>query len=239
MQAEFKQASRFEQCQICPIRHRTVCAALSDAELSGLNEIAHHRHFSAGQIIMSDEESALFLAALRLGVVKLTRKSPDRGREIVGLLFPPDFFGHAFTKMNPYFAEAVTNVDICCFPRTAFEDVVKENRDLEHRLYYYTVHEINAERDWMFVLSRKTAEKKVASFLLPLARRSQIIGCAYVAVEIDLPLSEAELADTLGLTVESVSSQFASLEERGHIKLQKKRKIMVPDYDALAKFAGQ
>ena len=62
---------------------------------------------------------------------------------------------------------------------------------------------------------------------------------AYVAVEIDLPLSEAELADTLGLTVESVSSQFASLEERGHIKLLNNRKIMVPDFDALAKIAGQ
>ncbi len=86
MRTEFKQASRFEQCQICPIRNRSVCAALSDAELSGLNVIAHHQHFSAGQIIMSDQESALFLAALRLRVVKLTRKSSDRGREIVGEL---------------------------------------------------------------------------------------------------------------------------------------------------------
>ncbi len=67
IRTEFKQMSRFEQCQICPIRNRSVCAALTDAELSGLSEIAHHRHFSAGQIIMSDQEPVLFLATLRLG----------------------------------------------------------------------------------------------------------------------------------------------------------------------------
>lgn len=133
-----KQRSQFEQCQICSIRHTSVCGSLSDAEHSGLNKIAHHRNFSAGQIIMSDQRSALFLASLRLGVVKLIRKSSDRAREIVRLLFPPDFLGHAFPKMRSYSVEAVTDVDICCFPRTAFAGVVKEYPNLEHRLFYHT-----------------------------------------------------------------------------------------------------
>lgn len=227
----------FKQCQICSVRHTSVCAALSNEEHSRLNDIAYHRHFGAGQIMMSDQDASFFLATLRSGVVKLTRETANRARDIVGLLFPPDFLGHAFTRKNPYFAEAVSDVDICCFPRRAFEGVAKEYPNLEHRLFYHTVREINAERDWTYVLSRKTAEQKVASFLLLLARRVRIIGCADVTVEIDLPLSEVELADTLGLTVDTVCSLFSSLEERGHIELSKNRQAVVTDYSALASLA--
>ena len=233
-----KKRSRFERCQICSIRHRSICGALSDVEHSELSKIAKHQHFIAGQIIMPDQGASLFHASLRSGVLKLTRRSSDKMQETVGLLFPPDFFSHAVTKMNPYCVEAVTDVDICCFPRAAFEGLARQYPNLEHRLFFHSVREINSERDWKFVLSRKAAEEKVASFLLVLARRTPISDCAHIAAEIDLPLSRAKMAGILGLTAASVNIQLGSLEERGYIRLLNNRLLMVPDYDALAKVAG-
>ena len=75
-------------------------------------------------------------------------------------------------KNNPYTAEAATDVEICTFPNAAFERLVGEYPGLQQRLFQHTLDELDAARDWMLLLGRKTAEEKVASFLYMLARRS-------------------------------------------------------------------
>jgi CRP/FNR family transcriptional regulator len=229
-------------CQSCAIRHQAVCGALTIPELARLNQIAKQRKVSAGQTIMSDEDPATFLANVVSGVVKLSKTLPDGRQQVIGLLFSPDFLGRVFNESNPYFAEAAVDSEICFFPRKQFEFLLDEFPGLEHRLLEHTLTELDAARDWMVLLGRKTAQEKVASFLLLLANRSLVIGCQLKSegdnTSFELPLSRNDIADYLGLTVETVSRQITRLKSASVIHLVDNRHFTVPDLDRLRHVAG-
>ena len=202
-----------QRCRQCTVRHRAVCGAMDDDQLAKLSAIAHRRKIPGGQIIMSDQEPASFFANIISGTIKLTKTTADGRQQIVGLLFPPDFLGRAFRRSNPYFAEAATDLEICVFPKDAFERLAGDYPELEHRLFERTLDELDAAREWMLLLGRKTAEEKVANFLYLLARRSRMTHCAdHAAASFELPLSRADIADYLGLTIETVSRQITRLK---------------------------
>jgi CRP/FNR family transcriptional regulator len=216
---------------------------MDDAQLKKLAQIAHRKQLSAGQTIISDEDPVDFFANVVSGTVKLTKTLPDGRQQIVGLLFAPDFLGRAYSKHNPYTAEAATDVEICTFPNVAFERLVGEYPGLQQRLFQHTLDELDAARDWMLLLGRKTAEEKVASFLYMLARRSMLTGCVHKgtdgAAAFELPLTRADMADYLGLTIETVSRQLTRLKTSNVIRLSTNRLIMVPVLERLAQAAGQ
>jgi len=232
-----------QRCRRCPVRHRAVCGAMDDEQIARLSAIAHRRKVPAGQVIMSDQEPASFFANIISGTIKLTKTTSDGRQQIVGLLFPPDFLGRAFRRSNPYFAEAASDLEICVFPKDAFERLAGEYPELQHRLFERTLDELDAAREWMLLLGRKTAEEKVADFLSLLARRSLMQHCAdhtgKAAASFELPLSRADIADYLGLTIETVSRQLTRLKTTGIIRLASNRAIEVPDIAALARLAGQ
>jgi CRP/FNR family transcriptional regulator len=230
------------RCQDCVIRHRAVCGAMDKEQIARLSGLAHRRKVPAGQIIMSDEAPATFFANIVSGTVKLTKTIADGRQQIVGLLFPPDFLGRAFSRNNPYFAEAASDVEICVFPNEAFERLVGEYPELQQRLFERTLDELDAAREWMLLLGRKTAEEKVASFLLMLARRSEMIGCGHLPAKqtasFELPLTRADIADYLGLTIETVSRQLTRLKTMGVITISASRIIGVSDMPGLLRAAG-
>jgi CRP/FNR family transcriptional regulator len=231
------------RCDHCSVRHQAVCGAMDDVQVKKLAQIAHRKKISAGQTIISDEEPVDFFANVISGAIKLTKTLPDGRQQIVGLLFAPDFLGRAYSKHNPYTAEAATDVEICTFPTVAFERLVGEYPGLQQRLFQHTLDELDAARDWMLLLGRKTAEEKVASFLYMLARRSLLTGCVHKgasgAAAFELPLTRSDMADYLGLTIETVSRQLTRLKTSNVIRLSTNRLIMVPDLDRLAGAAGQ
>lgn len=227
-------------CSTCAIRHRAVCGALSDDELAELGRIGRFREFSPGEMIFADDSTTSFFANVVSGVVKLEKGSADGRQQIVGLLFAPDFLGRAFAKRNPYFAIAATEVRLCTFPHTGFETMLRNHPDLEHRLFKNTLSELDSAREWMFLLGRKNAAEKVASFLYLIAKRQPHVGCTHTeeATHIDLPLTRSDIADFLGLTIETVSRQVTRLKADGVIRLLSGREIVVPDLDALGARAG-
>jgi CRP/FNR family transcriptional regulator len=99
---------------------------MDDVQVKKLAQIAHRKKVPAGQTIISDEEPVDFFANVLSGAIKLTKTLPDGRQQIVGLLFAPDFLGRAYSKNNPYTAEAATDVEICTFPNAAFERLVGE-----------------------------------------------------------------------------------------------------------------
>ncbi len=216
---------------------------MNDEQLLRLSEIAHRRKYAAGQMIMSDEEPVTFFANVISGTIKLTKTIADGRQQIVGLLFPPDFLGRTFSRNNPYFAEAASDVEVCTYPNEAFERLVDIYPELKHRLFERTLDELDAARDWMVLLGRKTAEEKVASFLLLLARRSVMADCSrqgsVSATQFDLSLRRADMADYLGLTIETISRQLTRLKTAGTINMVDARTIKVPDISTLAEAAGQ
>jgi CRP/FNR family transcriptional regulator len=236
-----KHMEKYTRCDACAIRHRALCEALSRPELMALNQISSRKLVPKGKTILAEGEERSFFANIVSGVVKLTKSLEDGRQHIIGLLFAPDFLGRAYRPDNPYFAEAATDVELCIFPTTSFERIVQSRPSLENRLLQMTLSELDASQEWMLLLARKTAAEKVASFLLMLAKRAPNIGCSHSAKEpsirIGLPLSRAEIADYLGLTIETVSRQMTKLKMAKIIELTNYREIAVPDLTRLQQAA--
>jgi CRP/FNR family transcriptional regulator len=230
------------RCDHCTVRDQAVCGALDKAQIKKLAQIARRKIIARGQTIISDEEPVDFYANIISGAVKLTKTLPDGRQQIVALLFAPDFFGRAYSKNNPYTAEAATDVEICIFPKAAFERVVSEHPGLQQRLFKRSLDELDAARDWMLLLGRKDAEEKVASLLYMLARRGLMAGCQHKnppsISKFDLQLTRAEIADYLALTIETVSRQITRLKVRNVIEIGSRGFVLVKDMAKLASTAG-
>lgn len=229
------------RCSTCTVRHRAICDALSASEIQALNRLSRKRTVPAGQTILGEGEARSIFANIVSGVVKLTKTLDDGRQHIIGLLFASDFLGRTFREDNPYFAEAATDVELCVFPTTGFERLLNEHPGLEHRLFQYTLTELDACQEWMLLLARKRAEERVASFLLMIAKRVPNVGCGSEEnsneVRFVLPLSRAEISDCLGLTIETVSRQITRLKTKGVIELMNYREIVIPDIRRLQQAA--
>ena len=189
-------------CVSCEARHRGVCGALAPAQLSALARASSRHKARAGDELVADSEVVDSYANVLSGVVKLTKALSDGRQQIVGLQFAPDFLGRPFRSESPVTAVAATDVDLCSFPRKVLERVMAEQPDLEHRLLEQTLKELDQARDWMVTLGRKTAAEKIASFLVMIARNiDPTADPARKRAAFDLPLSRADIADFLGLTV--------------------------------------
>lgn len=224
------------RCDSCAVRHQTVCGALSRPEIERLNAIARHKKLQPGNVILRDNDAPAYFANIISGVVKLTKSLGDGRQQIVGLQFASDFLGRPYRTASPYHAEAVTDVHLCTFETAQFERLAKESRDFEHRLFEHTLDELDAAQEWMLLLGRKSAEEKVASFLLMVARRMRMVGCKAVpgtSNAFELPLARSDIADFLGLTIETVSRQFTRLKVDGIIALEDARNIVVLDWTRL------
>lgn len=159
------------------------------------------------------------------GVVKLTRDLSDGRQQIVGFHFAPDFLGRPFEAKRPIKAEALTNVALCSFPRTLVDRMANETPELGRRLLKHALNELDDARDWMAALGRKTASEKVASFLLMVARNIDPAHRPASSISFDLPLTRADIADFLGLTIETVSRELSRLRLDGAIRIANKRQI--------------
>jgi CRP/FNR family transcriptional regulator len=228
-------------CDHCAVRHRALCGALSHDEIAQLNQISRQRTLAAGQTILSDHERPDYFANVVHGVVKLSKTLPDGRQQIVGLQFPSDFLGRPFGDHSPFFAEAATDVSLCCYPKAQFEQLMQRFPGIEHRLFEHTLDELDSAREWMLLLGRKTAAEKVASFLLMIARRASQVGCTSQPntpdARFELPLTRADMGDYLGLTIETVSRQITKLKTDGIIRLETGRWISVAKLSRLEQAA--
>ena len=227
----------------CATRHRGFCSAASPEALAELDRIANPHHYTIGQTIISEDVPVDFVANIVSGIVKLTKTMPDGRQQIVGLLFPFDFVGRAFARSLAFSAEAASEVELRCLSRKAFEAIVDRNPDLKQQLLVSTLDELDAAREWMLLLGSKSADEKVASFLMLLIRRSINMGCGREAQPVDpifeLPIRRADIAGYLGMTVETVSRQISRLKAEGIIELIDLHHYTVPNLNRLADIAGQ
>lgn len=227
-------------CGDCQIRHRAVCARCEPHELKELEVIKYYRSFEAGQTLIWSGDKMDFVASVVSGIATLTQTMDDGRRQMVGLLLPSDFVGRPGRGTAAYDVTATTDVVLCCFRRKPFEAMMQGTPRLAQRLLEMTLDELDAAREWMLLLGRKTAREKIASLLAILARRTATLGHTRTgqAIVFDLPLTREAMADYLGLTLETVSRQISALKREGVIELEGKRHVTVPDMNRLLLEAG-
>jgi len=208
-----------------------LCGALRADELSRLGAASWHRRFRPGQVIHAEGEIPPSFCAVISGVVKLMKSLPNGSQQIVGLAGPGDFLGRPFGGEAPVSVVAASEVNLCWFPRATIEGLATESNAMKRWLFEYVSDELEKAQEWIMLLGRMTAEQKIAAFLLSVAHeaRSQKSkdGDDPADIPVELPLSRTEIADYLGLTLETVSRQVARLRERGVITAGAGRSIVL------------
>lgn len=229
-------------CDTCVVRNRAICSALDDEELKTLNDIGRRKVLSAGDPLIWEGDDSLLVANVIDGMLKLTNSTEDGREQIVGVVYPSDFIGRPFGATTNHSVTALTDARVCVFARSEFDRVAGEHPALEHKLLKRTLDELDRTRSWMLLLARKSAEEKVATFLLDMSSRLVDATCANPndgpLDEFELPFSRQQIGDILGVTIETVSRQMTRLKRDGILDLPTRRSVKILDRPALEVMAG-
>lgn len=223
-------------CENCDVRSLGICVALGETEQRRLRSIAITRNFAAEDTIFSAEDPVTVIGTLVKGSVKTYKLLPDGRQQVIGFLFPGDFIGSAIFQTNRCFAEALSAVEVCVFPHTPLQRLMSEIPALEHQMLKLAHDDLDLAQEWMLLLGRKTAQERVATFLCLLFDKAKKRG--HCGAPIDLPMNRSEIADYLGLTIETVSRQLSKLKSAGIISINGNHAIELRKAEQLAELAA-
>lgn len=224
-----------DPCGDCGARPLGVCADLHGHELQSMACASVTVAAAPGEALFHEGDANPFVFNVVDGAVKLYRLLPDGRRQITGFLFKGDFLGLGGRSTAAFTAEALTPLSACRFRRTDFERLLEELPALEHRLVAMAGDELMAAQEQIVLLGRKTAKERIASFLVRLAARMEQLGEAGDVVH--LPMTRLDIADYLGLTIETVSRVFTQLKTTGLIRLLPSNGVLLAKPDALKALA--
>ena len=182
--------------------------------------------FSRNAEVYGEDEPAEYLYQVISGAVRTYRMLDDGRRQVVAFYLPGDIFGVEAGDVHLSSAEAISESQVLVVKRGAVMARAEHERDLAKQLWTLTVRELQRVRQHSLVLI-KNAEERVAGFLLEMAGRSSS-GTA-----IELPMSRQDIADYLGLTIETVSRTFTQFVHSGLIALETSRRIQFRNRAAL------
>lgn len=202
------------------VRLVSVCASLTDDELALLESLAHPTHFAPSETLFTQGREAHSVYNVTAGVVRLYKLLSDGRRQVVGFALPGDFLGLAMRDAYGFSADAIGDVAVCAFARGAYTALVDAKPHLLKRLHEFATHELTLAHEQMMLLGRRTAEEKLICFLLGMQQRWAKVG--KFSVTVPLPMSRQDIADFLGLTIETVSRTLTRLARDGTI-------LIVPD----------
>lgn len=193
------------------------------------------QHVEAGGTVFCEGDQAENVYEVVSGMLRLYKALPDGRRQITGFLSHGHLLGIAADDRHVYTAEAVTDVTLRRFPRRRFERMIEEVPGLARRVLSATSNELCVAQDQMLLLGRKSADEKIASFLIMLAGRQ---GPGDAAASVFVPMKRSDMADYLGLTVETVSRALARLKREGMIALAAHAYVDLIDRDRLKELAA-
>ena len=226
---------RSNACEACGARPLSVCASIGDADLSRLDSLAEHLVLQAGDTLTRAEDPALHVFNITSGSVRVYKLLADGRRQIVGFLFAGDFLGLATGATYVFSAEAIEPVTACRFRKSDYRTLIRETPALETALLDRANHELAAAQNQMLLLGRKTALERVSTFLIDLPTHDP--ARPGPPGNVHLPMTRAEIADYLGLTIETVSRIFTRLKTQGVIRLLSLTELRVERPDVLRALA--
>ncbi|MBI4967280.1 MAG: helix-turn-helix domain-containing protein [Rhodospirillales bacterium] len=223
-------------CKHCEVnREQAFCSGLNRDQLIRLASIRHQLRFEAHASVFDEGDQADNVYALTSGAVKLYKLLSDGRRQIVGFLFPGDIFGLAIDDRYAYSAETLVSTTACRFPHRQLDNVRENIPVIERRVFNLALKDLVRAHEQMLLLGRKSAREKLATFLTSLSRRAVERG--HAASPVALPMSRSDIADFLGLTIETVSRTLTQLKKTGIIALPDTGQVTIRNSAALAELA--
>lgn len=203
-------------CEACAVRDRALCSALSADELATLNRHSIRRSLARGDLLFREGDDAL-CGNLIAGILKLADVTADGDAQTVALLFPGDFIG-GVSAAPRHDIVALSAAQVCLFPRALFASALESHRRMEKMLLARTHEAMENARGRLTLLLRGSAEARVEALLADLA--------AYEgSPTFDLPITRGDMADALGLTLETVSRVMSRLKARGRLETQGPKRV--------------
>ena len=194
------------------------CGVSADArELREFQKLASQVYFRSGRTIFSEHEPADAVFGLSQGIVRLYKLLPDGRRQVLSFALPGDFLGMPLAERHNFSADAIGEVALCRFSRDELTEFIQSSPNIMRRLIEFAILELDMAQDQLLLLGNGSAEEKVATFLI--GWRDRLTRRSDPAKTVPLPMSRQDIADYLGLTIETVSRTFTKLERDGVIEI--------------------
>ncbi|WP_101927130.1 MULTISPECIES: Crp/Fnr family transcriptional regulator [Luteimonas] len=223
-------------CADCLTRHLAVCAALPASETQALEAAAGELLLPPGATLAHEGDPRREVYTVTRGMLRRVRLLPDGRRLVAGFLLPGDFIGFSGAPRYRHTIEAITDSVLCTFPFGERRQLRTRYPALESGLLTQACSELDATRGSLMLLARLGPSERLAGFLVELAGRQQQRGGSIDHVE--LPMTRTDIADHLGLTIETVSRSFTKLRQSGAIAFEDPHRIDLVDLRTLRSAAG-
>jgi CRP/FNR family transcriptional regulator len=225
-----------DPCASCAARLLSVCNAIGEVDLVRLAALTVVTEVPAGRTFINEGQPADNFFNVTAGSAKLFKLLPDGRRQITGFVGIGHFLGLAVSDTYAFSAEAMEPVRYCRFSRSRLRVLLDDFPLMEKRLLEVAANELVAAQEQMLLLGRKTARERLASFLLMQSRQG--LPCGTARSRFSLPMSRGDIADYLGLTIETVSRTLTRLRGEGLIDLLSQSEIAVLNHRGLESLAG-
>lgn len=232
-----QEAAVATKCTACSTRHDGMCDAITERDLGRLSAAAVVMRVEPGRRFIGEGGMAEDFFTVTEGTVRLVKALPDGRQLISAFASPGDFLGLSLWDHYAYSAEAIDAVRLCRFSRARLHHLIDDFPALEKRLLQMTSNELVLAQERMLLLGRKTAPERLASFLVMRAGKAGP-SAAGEPVQVPLPMSRADIADYLGLTVETVSRTLTKMKADRLIEATSVTGIAVCNMAKLAALAG-
>jgi len=224
-----------DPCLGCASKRFGICLPL---DASALDDISHDsdRHcLPAKSVLFREGDPATRAYSVLEGTVKLSRLLPDGRQQVVGFRFRGDLVGYAAGPKYPFDAELLTPGQFCRIERVRLDTLLRRYPLMERRVLDLCLSELAATQEHLVTVARRSAEARVASFLLGLSEVHRRRGISQP--DLPMPMTRGDIGDFLGLTLETVSRTFTAFKRSGWIAEpggQKLRILDMPTLQALA-----
>lgn len=237
LQADCAQRRRMHAgCAVCMTRSLAVCSALPADESHALEEVAAQLRLGPGAVLAREGDPRREVYTVTRGMMRRTRLLPDGRRFVAGFLLPGDFIGFSSDAVYRHTIEAVTESQLCTISLTNMRRLCERYPDFEKGLLEQACGELDNTRSNLMALARMTPVERLAAFLVELSERQVRRGGR--KDHVDLPMTRADIADHLGLTIETVSRSFSKLKQEGVLFFEHPHHIELRDPDKLRSMAG-
>jgi CRP/FNR family transcriptional regulator len=215
-------------CSTCGVRKISVCDAMPETHLTRLGTTAIGGSARPSTMFIEEGERADSFFNIVSGTARLFKLLPDGRRQVTGFANGGDFLGLAVSDTYAFSAEAIGTVRYCRFPRGRLRVLMRDFPMLEERLLKFASTELVAAQEQMLLLGRKSARERVASFLITQSRAD---------VRFVLPMARVDIADYLGLTIETVVRTLKTLRDDGLIEVTNAQDVVIRDVVSLRRLA--
>ena len=207
-----------------------------DLRLATLFDQRPHETFLAGETVFFEGDPARHIFEITEGVLRLCKMLVDGRRVICGFMFEGDIVAVPQHRRFLYSAEAVNDAKVRRITRRTLDEAVEKMPRLRPQMFSCMCEEMEAFQKQMILLSCKNAEERVCSFLVGLMDRQNVPGER--PIQIYLPMTRLDMADYLGMTIETVSRNLTKLTQKGVLADVERFTLQVAKPQLLRKLAG-